>query len=714
MKLNIKYPEFLRIDQESRNRLIYLIIAVAVFVVRMIGDVILFYIDNTLENIDYFWNLITSSSFIFLLVLIAFYPFDKFFNIKTIKREDEEFFNDLYKSIIILVIALFVSLFFGMTRTGSEEQTLLMYISRNILVAFIFITLIYISRLYKEWLLIRRTPKTISNIKRLITLGLINIAIFIAGYWLEDNLRIIAAFSIIFVLIAAIVMQWQISGRNDWIYNLSKKSKVRLFWLSGALSFLFFVFSILVINQESNFAFALKSFSRVSMGFTIYLIVLNFIFILRVWFTSMSSLPNAELVERKSSELSSLAYLNQFVTESVEKDIDHLLSTVTDLAVRSSRATGGWCEVYKNDKIEILTSVNFRDEEINIINEIDQLKSYIKNISEPKLIQTISEDRFLAELDRYLRRSKSMLIIPIKTNTERVGTIILTNVYEFGFDSNDLMMMSAFTANMRIALENAKLMKDSIEKEKYKNELLLAQRIQKKLLPQKLPNIQNYSIDAFNIPATEVGGDYYDVVFLKNNDPCIVIADVSGKGISAAFYMAQLKGVVLSVARTCESPKELLLKTNETLYGNMEKQMYITMSAVRLFREGNMIQFSRAGHMPLFIKSEKDVKTYVPKGLGIGLAKSDTFEKFLDCIDIDLKENNSFLLFTDGINELRLNDNEEFGYEPLINILKNNNDSAESIIDQIKNKILDLKGEISGHDDMTIVAVINKNGIPTT
>lgn len=710
MKIEIKYPEFLKIDQESRNKLIYLIVAVAVFIVRMIGDVIIFYLDSNIDNIIYIWNSITSGALIFLILIISFYPFDKFFHIKSLKRDDEEFFNDLYKSIIILVIALFLSLFFGMTRSGNTEESLLMYISRNILTVFIFVTLVYISRLYKDWLLIRRTPKTISNLKRIVTLGIINIVLFIVGYWLEENLRIFAVFSIIFVLIAIVILQWNISGRNDWIYNLSKKSKVRLFWLSGALSFLMFVFSILVINQESNFAFAVKSFSRVSIGFTVYLILLNFIFILRVWFTSMSSLPNADLVERKSSELSSLAYLNQFVTESVENDINHLLSTVTDLAIRSSRATGGWCEVYQDSEISILTSINFNDDEIKIINKIDKLKSYIQDLKEPKLIQTISEERFLAEFYGYLKKAKSMLLIPIRTNKDRVGSIILTSIYEFGFDSNDLMMMSAFTANMKIALENAKLMKDSIEKEKYKNELLLAQRIQKKLLPQKLPSIQNYSIDAFNIPATEVGGDYYDIVYLKNNDPCIVIADVSGKGISAAFYMAQLKGVVLSVARSCQTPKELLIKTNETLFGNMEKQMYITMSAVRLFTDGNKIQFSRAGHMPLILNLGDEIKTIVPKGLGVGLAENSIFSKFLECVEIELHDQNSFLLFTDGINEMRLRNNEEFGYQPLIDILKKKHSTGVSIIEDIKQKIIDLKGEISGHDDMTIVAVINKNG----
>jgi serine phosphatase RsbU (regulator of sigma subunit) len=163
---------------------------------------------------------------------------------------------------------------------------------------------------------------------------------------------------------------------------------------------------------------------------------------------------------------------------------------------------------------------------------------------------------------------------------------------------------------------------------------MIAKDIQKKLLPSSLPEISGFSLSSINIFADEVGGDYYDCVKLKDNSYCFIIADVSGKGMPAAFYMAQLKGAALAMAQVSSSGAELLKRINKAFYGSMEKKMYITMQTLTINPDDDIVFISRAGHMPAVLKSKNEIKWIKPNGIGIGLAKPEIFDPVLEEIAI--------------------------------------------------------------------------------
>jgi serine phosphatase RsbU (regulator of sigma subunit) len=271
------------------------------------------------------------------------------------------------------------------------------------------------------------------------------------------------------------------------------------------------------------------------------------------------------------------------------------------------------------------------------------------------------------------------------------------------------MLLSAFRDNICIALENARLLLDSLEKEHFKREFLLAREMQKKLLPQTVPTIENYSIAAFSTPAEEIGGDYYDFIQLKDDSIAVIIGDVSGKGMNAAFYMAQMKGVVLSVAKDVKSATDLLKGINRNLYQYMDKQMFITLSAVVINRNNNKVYLARAGHTPIIYKSNGSINVLTPKGMGIGLSAPDFFDENLDCIELNLMPDDLILLFTDGVNELNTYEGIEFGVESIKEFCsKANYENSNSLLFDIK-KILDnkLNGKLQ-RDDITVVSIIYK------
>jgi serine phosphatase RsbU (regulator of sigma subunit) len=295
----------------------------------------------------------------------------------------------------------------------------------------------------------------------------------------------------------------------------------------------------------------------------------------------------------------------------------------------------------------------------------------------------------------------------LNRGNERIGTLIVFKLNEYDFEQEELLLMKAFSDNVSIALENSRLLEESILKERYRQELLIARDIEQKLIPAVLPQIPNFSIAGFMIPAEEVGGDYYDVIKLGNGNTCILIGDVSGKGMSAAFYMALLKGVVLGVAHECNSAKEILCKINSILYVNMEKSMFITLHAVCIDNHNGYISLARAGHMPAFVKSDNNIKMLIPRGIGIGLANDEIFNSIIEQETIKLNKNDICLLISDGVNELQNESKEEFGFERLNESLSNfTGDNAELLLNHIITELKNFAGREPQKDDMTIFAII--------
>jgi serine phosphatase RsbU (regulator of sigma subunit) len=338
----------------------------------------------------------------------------------------------------------------------------------------------------------------------------------------------------------------------------------------------------------------------------------------------------------------------------------------------------------------------------------DELKYYsIASLSEPLYIESLSENKALnfSFLGKNIP-AKSLIILPLQSGDEKIGNIYLIHNDEYGFDGDYMNILSAFSDNINIAIENARLLQESIEKEKYKRELKIAHDIEAKLIPLKMPEIENYKFSAFTITADEVGGDYYDFVRIKDGSLCALIGDVSGKGMSAAFYMVLLKGVVLGVAKEAENAKDLLCKINLNLYQSMDKQMYITMSAIVIKNNKGLIELSRAGHMPFLHKSSDAITTITPKGIGIGLTSSEKFDENLDLVELQLSNGDNIIMYSDGITELRIDDR-ELNIEYLKQIMKNSvyTSNSNNFAEILKEDIVKISIDNHQHDDMTVVSL---------
>ena len=257
------------------------------------------------------------------------------------------------------------------------------------------------------------------------------------------------------------------------------------------------------------------------------------------------------------------------------------------------------------------------------------------------------------------------------------------------------------------------LLEQKAEKERLEEELRIARRIQMSLLPSGSHSIRNVSLTGHCEPAREVGGDYYDFLPLDQTRMGILIADVAGKGTSAALYMAELKGLVLSLSEVHASPRDLLIAANRIISKHLDARSFITMTYAVVDVEQRTLTVARAGHCPLVFvpgphASCRDAQSVQPDGMVLGLAidTGDMFSRVLEEITIPLGAGDLFLLYTDGISEAMNVAGDCFGDARLADLAREHADLGSS---DLRERILDdvrrFAGDAPQHDDMTMVLV---------
>jgi len=246
------------------------------------------------------------------------------------------------------------------------------------------------------------------------------------------------------------------------------------------------------------------------------------------------------------------------------------------------------------------------------------------------------------------------------------------------------------------------------ERERMSKELEIARSVQMGLLPKSSPQIEGFDISGICIPAKEVGGDYFDFVTLGPKKLGIAIGDVSGKGVPAAIYMTLTKGILQSHADETVSPKIVLNKVNRLLYRNIEKNSFVSMFYAVLDISKRELTFARAGHNPGIVVSQQAGESHFlsTDGIALGLEEGSVFDRTLKEHTIELNSGDTLVFYTDGITEAMNELQEEFGETKFVSIIsQNRNLKANELIQKIVENVKKFAGEMTQHDDMTIVAV---------
>jgi sigma-B regulation protein RsbU (phosphoserine phosphatase) len=309
-----------------------------------------------------------------------------------------------------------------------------------------------------------------------------------------------------------------------------------------------------------------------------------------------------------------------------------------------------------------------------------------------------------------LAKSLTGSVHALFAGTERVRQGDFT--HKIAVRSEDQLGELALSFNqMTASIED--LLRQAAEKKRLEEELRIAHEIQMSLLPRGPLVMAGLSVTALCVPAREVGGDYYDFLPLDAHRVGVLIADVSGKGTSAALYMAELKGLVLSLSEIHTSPRAMLVALNRIIANHLDARSFITMTYAVVDLRARTITYARAGHTPLIYVpgvcvdgGPRQVKILVPDGMVVGLKldNGEMFERHLVEETIALQPGDLYLLFTDGISEAMNGRDDLFGESRLGRLVETHAHlPSEELRERVLREIAAFVGDAPQHDDMTMI-----------
>ncbi|MFT4604881.1 MAG: sigma-B regulation protein RsbU (phosphoserine phosphatase), partial [Rhodothermales bacterium] len=306
------------------------------------------------------------------------------------------------------------------------------------------------------------------------------------------------------------------------------------------------------------------------------------------------------------------------------------------------------------------------------------------------------------------RSISSMVIAPLVGRDRIIGALFACKELVRGFERDEIDTISILAAQSSLAIENAGLVEQQVERERLARELAIAREVQQRLLPQRVPEVRGLSLAASSVPAQEVGGDYYDFVDLGDERLGLIVADVSGKGTSAAFYMAEMQGIFHAVSRLAPSPADFLHHANVAISESLDKNVFVSVIYGVLDVRKQEFVLARAGHCPAAAVGIDGKARYLrSKGIGLGLAPAPLFRQSLAETTIHLQPGDVFVLYTDGVVESRSPSGDEYDYDRLLEVLSDiRHEDAAGIHDHLIKDLNAFVGDSGDYgDDMTLVVL---------
>ncbi|PIB36820.1 serine/threonine protein phosphatase [Reichenbachiella sp. 5M10] len=505
------------------------------------------------------------------------------------------------------------------------------------------------------------------------------------------------SFLVVYVILALIGIV--LSFNLKWIAYLNFKQKWRslLFILLVVIYTWYFIRTLMFYAEHTSLVRDL-----LDSVFVLSVITFIVVYALISFLVILFNLPTTSVFERKIKEAVNFQRLSQSIPagESEEKVYEILL----DSAVSAVFSDAAWLTI-DDEENGVKLTLTYELQQKQIVDLEKALKkSRFKKVLNSEFEKNIEHPKLSANLKNALY--KSILHFPVMVKGRKIGDLALLKQVDDGFNKEMMDIIDTFVNQASISIENFRLLNEAIVTERYKEELEIANRVQSKLIPQQLEANSAFDIHAFTVAADEVGGDYYDFYQLDEHRTALIIGDVSGKGTSAAFNMAQMKGIFQSLVQLDLNPKDFLIHANNALSRCLETTSFITVSYFVIDSRTKRINFARAGHCPsLFYHAEiKTADYFKNKGLGLGILRNSNFHKYVQVNDFGYEQDDVLVLYTDGVTEACNADKEQFGTDRLLHALTKHADQSPAAIQQgIINELYGFCGKRSLDDDYTLV-----------
>jgi sigma-B regulation protein RsbU (phosphoserine phosphatase) len=313
-----------------------------------------------------------------------------------------------------------------------------------------------------------------------------------------------------------------------------------------------------------------------------------------------------------------------------------------------------------------------------------------------------TDPRFQARDSIITSQIHSAVCVPLWNNQKVIGIVYADRISHLEqFTEEDLRLLTLLSNLAAVKIENARLVERAMEQERLEKELALAAQIQRDFLPKSSPRIEGFEVSGLNLPCFEVGGDYFDYIPIDQERLGLVVADVSGKGVSAALLMASLRASLHTEITPHYDLGAMAGRLNDFAHRSSAASSFITFFFCELNLKTGEVRYANAGHNPpAILTSRGKVERLEPSGLCLGMFPSSTYE----VKQAKLEKGDILFLFTDGLTECRNKAGQEYGEEQIFDFLRRNlRRPVEDLLQELKKRFQDFTQGVDPFDDTTLV-----------
>ncbi|MBL7075090.1 SpoIIE family protein phosphatase [candidate division KSB1 bacterium] len=425
--------------------------------------------------------------------------------------------------------------------------------------------------------------------------------------------------------------------------------------------------------------------------------------------TDFLSINDIDRLKEENRKLHALIEATQAINSTL--DLDRLLGIILESARKNIGAERGTLYLVDQDKKEIWSKILQGEEKIEVRLPFGEgIAGAVAQTGKTVNIKDAYLDaRFNRRVDEETGyRTKTVLCSPIRNKDGLiVGVFQILNKESGIFSPSDEEFLDALSVHAALALENAQLYQEALEKKRIEDEITLAREIQQRLLPGSVPRVDSYQISGVNRSSRQIGGDYYDLIQLDEGKLGFAIGDVSGKGIPAALLMAAVQASLHSQIRTGCPIEEVVSRINDLIYQSTDPSKFITFFYGILHPQTGEVEYVNAGHNPPLLVRQTGEPEFLEKGgVILGVAPGLPYYKGT----LSLSEGDLLVLFTDGVTEAKDPEDREFSEERFYELIgKCRDSSTEEIVSRTLSEIDAFTSGMPQSDDITLV-VIKKIG----
>jgi phosphoserine phosphatase RsbU/P len=640
-----------------------------------------------------------AQEFTWILEILFFLTVYFFYNYSINKNSQTDFLNLIWRAastgIVAVIVSIMINLFYSLLGDSNLiNEPFLRNFFYHINFALISIFLISSALLWKHLILYQKSKRVVKQWQAY------EFAMLAAMFFIFFNNNSLD-YSFLFGLVILVSLGIILSANLKWIPYLTFREKWKsllfLFIIIICCGYLFY--QVLLFSDRSKFIVNLTD-----NLFLVSLFSFIFIYALFCFLVTLFNLPTSSVFEQKLTEAINFQRLSQSIQP--EESEEQVLDILVDSCMSASYADAAWLELGDQDSTKGILQERFLGKDLK-----EELSELIQNqkVAQDWAVENRPENLEPLAIRLNHNRFESILLVPLVINKSAIGRMVLCKEVRDGFNKEMINIISTFVRQACIAVENHRLLNQAIQNERYQEELKIAQRVQKSLLPTKLDHNDSFDICAYSNAADEVGGDYYDTYKLDDDRYVLIIGDVSGKGTSAAFNMSQMKGIFQSLIQLNLSPAQFMIKANAALSRCLERNHFITASIFLINTAQKTVCHARAGHVPTLMHQVLDKKSdYLGiDGLGLGILRNKQYENHVEEKTFSYSSGDVLVLFTDGIVEAKNEKSQQFGFERIRTLLEVYHELSPK---EIQTKIIDsLHAYVGGDglidDDYSIMVI---------